>query len=638
MHLPVDALRDHRPPAWLVHLLRRRDVRVRPEAVLRAVLILGLPLAVGFATGHPEWGALASTGGLPTVLGDERGSYRRRALRLAAVAAAACVGFGIGIAVQGTAALATPVILVVAVLSVPLGRAAKASGPVGMMLLMYAVIGAGLRFAGTAEAAMLAAFGLGVGWGLAVTLAGWAVRPTSPERASVAAVFVQLATMLDADDAATARAARQQLTVALNTAYDRLLTARTWLASRHSTYRGLLTLLTQATPLVEASTAAATAGARVPTTLVRHLTAVAAAVLARAPLPDPPERGTDDPVLVAAIHDGLRRLQGGRSETPEGPAAPRSWWSERLDELRVDRVTANATLRVGVCVALAEAVGLVLPMPHVHWVTLTVAIVLRPELGSVFGRTMLRAIGTVGGVAVGALVLLAEPGGWPLAALAAVFAAGVAVGKALNLALLTTAMTPLIIVQLDIQNLGDPAVLTERLAHTALGCGIVLVFGYWLWPGSLRPRVGARVAETLDAVGTYVDRGLRLAPGTDDPACSQARRDAYRSLAELRTAFSQVIVEPSPAGRQALAWWPAIVGLERVTDAVTDAVVRIRNGADIGDDQEVTGIVLAIDELRDAVREGREPTRITRHGDGPLSKVTANLEAITDAIRGPDVR
>src|SRR5207248_6511031 len=123
----------------------------------------------------------------------------------------------------------------------------------------------------------------------------------------------------------------------------------------------------------------------------------------------------------------------------------------------------------------------------------------------------------------------------------------------------------------DLAQAGNWHLVAARLLDTLLGCAVVLVVGYLLWPGSRRPKVGGRFAEVLDLLAEYVRRGL----GGDPRGRSTLRRRTYRALSDLRTIFQQVLTEPSPAGRRAAAWWPAIMRLERVTDAVTRVAVEI---------------------------------------------------------------
>src|ERR1700685_1560530 len=82
----------------------------------------------------------------------------------------------------------------------------------------------------------------------------------------------------------------------------------------------------------------------------------------------------------------------------------------------------------------------------------------------------------------------------------------------------------------------------------------------------------ARIAATGTA------QAPRQAPGAAPGERSRLRRRTYRALSNLRAEFQRPMSEPAPASRRAAAWWPAVVGLEEVMDAVTSTVVAIGRG------------------------------------------------------------
>ncbi len=621
-----------------MHLLRLRPVPVPWSASGRAVLVLVLPLAIALALDHAELGALISTGALPIVLADSEGPYRQHAIRCGAAAVAATIGYLLGALTVGSSLLSAVMVVLLAMTSVLISGAGQSASTAGLMLLVFGVVGAGTHLVDIGLGVLVGGFVLGAAWSLLIALAGWTVRGTHPERSAVAQVFVELAVMLSAEDEATSRAARHQLTVAMNVAFDRLLTARTRVPGRDAAYRSLLTLLSQASPIVEASVALVNSGQRAPQPVVDHLTRIAVAVLAGTELPmhpKPPACTGIQPALDA-LFAGVARLGTGRERVPDEPAPFRTWASELLAALIPDRTTGKAMARLTLCIGIAEAIGLMFASEHSTWIALTVAIVLKPELGSIFGRAVLRGIGTVAGVLLAAIVLVVHPHGWLLAVLAGVFAAGIPVGKALNYGILSACVTPLIIVQLDIQNLGDPTLLLQRLGYTVLGCVIVLVAGYWLWPGSLRPRAGGQVADALVRVQEYVQLALRpVAADQDRVTRTRARRRAYRASADLRTAFGEVIVEPSEAGRHAISMWSAIIALEQITDAVTELVVTVERGGQPPDEADIAILVDVLTELAESIREGRERLLPVLPSAGPLSTVADPLTALSAAIRGP---
>ena len=296
----------------------------------------------------------------------------------------------------------------------------------------------------------------GAGFALVLAIAAWPVRATAPERAAVAAVYDALAGMLRAAGTAGARPARLGLTNAINVAYDRLLDARSRLSGRDAAYRNLLTLLSATTPVIEASVATVASRRRPDAQLVDHLTAVAGAIRRDEPFPlRPPLSGES-----TALHDALRRLHD-RDDAARGTVKrhQKQPLRDRLRRFADTTITGPQTwrfvLRLTMCVALAELVGVVLSLQRANWVVLTVAIVLKPDFGSVFGRAVLRAGGTAIGVVLGAGLLALAPHGWLLVAVMAVVAAALPAGQVRNYGMFSTFVTPLVIVQLDLANSGS---------------------------------------------------------------------------------------------------------------------------------------------------------------------------------------
>ncbi|MEV0065729.1 FUSC family protein [Amycolatopsis sp. NPDC050768] len=630
---------DFAAPHWLVQLLRSKPVPVPWNMVARAVLALATPLAVAYAAGDIGVGALVSTGALPAVLSEAAGPYRYRARRLGGATLAAAGGYLVGLLTGAVPAWSIPAIVVIAAVSALISAAGSNASVAALQMFVFCVLGTAQHATGLKVEELFGYFCLGAAWSLFVALVTWTVRGTSPERTAVAQVYIELAAMLSATDEPTSRVARNQLTTAMSTAYDRLLTARSWLSGRDAAYRELLNLLSATTPAVEASVAMVNAGHRPPPEVIDYLTGAAASVLATQPLPAPPPMPEDDlDPVESALYAGLARIEKGDNRQRRAPASPYQRLREWFGSLASGPLTWLVALRLTVCVAVAEVVALMVPFERSYWITLTVGVVLKPDFGSVFGRALLRGMGTIAGVGIGAIVLAIGARGWVLVVLIALFAGGAAIGKVRNYGMLGTFVTPLIILQMDLAQTGSWSVVLARLLDTVTGCVIVLLIGYLLWPGSRRPRVGGRLADSFDTVAAYVQAALVLNSTPEARlARSRSRRAAYRALADLRTAFQQVIVEPSPAGRHAVAWWPVIAGLERVADAVTEVSVTLGRGVPAPSPAEIALVTDALAELAAAVREQREPGSVPLPDSAQLSGVVDQLGSTFDAVRGPDL-
>ena len=614
-------------PHWLRQLLRATPVPIPWKRAARAAGAIGGAITIGMLVGRLDLGVLASTGALCATLADTDGPYRYRASRLGWVVAAGAVGFFLGTVTAGHAVLSAVLLILTAGVSAVISAGGSTASTAGLQLLVFAVVGSAQAASPvTATACFLA------GAGLAVLLAvgPWPVRATAPERAAVADVYDELAAMLAGTGTGHGRQARQRLTAALNLAYDRLLGARSRLSGRDLAYRRLLTLLSTTTPVVEASVAVLHSRTPPPGEVVLHLVRLADAIRVDDPLPPAP-RHEGGPRAVTALYQGLHGLDERAKPIDTERTSARERLRGWLDSVVAGPVTWRFTLRLMTCVALATLVGAVLPLQHANWVALTVAIVLKPDFGSVFGRAVLRAGGTTIGVLLGAGVLAVDPHGWALVVLVVVIAFVLPIGKARNYGMFSVFVTPLVIVQLDLARAGDHGLVLARFADTAIGCAIVLIAGYLLWPGSRRADVGDKLADSVDTIGDYLERSLSGSP----QGRSTLRRAAYRQLSDLRTVFQQAIVEPSSSGRQAAAWWPLIVGLERLADAVTGVAVAIERGADPVPPADVAAAHQAVREIAAAVRNQRAPRHVSLPESERLGGLVAELASLTRTLRGP---
>ncbi len=121
-----------------------------------------------------------------------------------------------------------------------------------------------------------------------------------------------------------------------------------------------------------------------------------------------------------------------------------------LDRLRGGQLAWTFTIRLMACVGVAAVASEVLPLQRSYWVVLTVAIVVKPDYGSVFARALQRGIGTIAGAVLGSVILAAVPyGPWLLFPMA-VLAAGRPYARLRNYGLVTTFQTPLVVLLIDL--------------------------------------------------------------------------------------------------------------------------------------------------------------------------------------------
>jgi len=315
-----------------------------------------------------------------------------------------------------------------------------------------------------------------------------------------------------------------------------------------------------------------------------------------------------------------------------------------VEQLLGGRIAWEFTVRLMLCTGIAAVFSEVLPLARSYWVVLTVGIILKPDFGSVFARAVQRGVGTVLGAVLGAVILAVVPYGPWLLLPFGVLAAMLPYGKARSFGLNAVFLTPLVVLLIDILDVGGWHLAEARLVDTVLASAIVLLFGYAPWPSAWQAHLPGQFAGTLRAVCAYLEEALitmpeariartgtarspKRAPGEAPALRSRLRRRTYRALSNLRTEFQRTMSEPTAVSRRATAWWPSVVALEEVADAVTAAVVSIGRGAPVPPAASVQALIEALQAAADAIEASAPPRAPEKLPTDP------ELEGVTVAVR-----
>lgn len=620
-------MRSKRPPVpW-------RDV-VRFAVTIPAPLALVVAVAGGIEPGAALGaGVFATTGALAATLAPRPGPLRDRLRRIASATIFGGVGLVVG--QYATGGGWEPVVLI-ALLSAAAAFLSAVSAVLSLgslQLLVYTALSSGL-VTPLPAAAEVGFFFAGAGWATLTTLVHTRTETLDPDRSSVAAVFTRIAGLLMAGT----DEARRALTAALNDAYDQVIRSRSLSAGRTRQLSELAGVLNASAPLVEAAVASARAGVEANPEDVAAVHALAAALTGARRLPEDRPRDVEEPDPARrAVRHGIRLVWNvvGDPEERAGAAAqrltpdPRVRLRELADRTLASRDSQAFAVRLMICMSIAEITRQSLTLPRPYWVVLTVAIVLKPDFGSVFTRAVQRGAGTLVGVLIGSGLLAIVPRGpWVLVAMTAA-AAVLPWARDASYGLFSVFLTPLVIMLLDLAVPGGTGLVGARLIDTLIGCGIVLVFGYLLWPQTWR----APLDQALHGTALALDSFVHAAFAGDPVARRRARRLTYRGLTEVQTQLQRRLAEPPPISSRAAAWWPVIVQLERTADAVTEAVIATRGGAPAPDPAQVAVLRRAIRQLEDDVRSDGEDDDAEIYAEGVLAPVAREVDAARRLVR-----
>jgi len=560
------------PAHWLRELARFKTSPWPWPRSIRAALAVGGPLLAGYLSGHLHMMLWVALGAMMCSGGEGDGSWRSRFRQLSISSLVAATGFLFGYLSGAPYPLTIAIIAAGGFLSAIVSSYGSAFSAGSMQALVFAIIMFGVPEAGSPLESM-ALYLCGVAVCAALMGIQAIFERTAPERILLIRYLGSVAELARARMGVAsdpnAGEAERRVVIDHSTALYAALLERRRNGRTHEiiTHAGVLDAAERLFYGILA--------ANDPTTLrtvAGWLEDVVLALRVQDPLP-PFTAASGSQVFIAAALLRQRLLAGGdvvQEETPEpSPSRGEDWqsWSRRsAARLSVGRTVLLNGSSVALSMAIAMATRYVLPANHWYWAPLTVAIVLKPDMGSVFARAVLRMGGTIAGTIVGALLVNLIPRGLGIIGAVTLLAAVIPWAKRLSYAAMTFAVTPLVLVLLDMMASphGVVDLAPERLVNTVIGGLIALVFGYFIWPRSHSSELSQKFADALDALAD----GLVAACAGDASLAWRRSRACYVRLAEMRAVVSRCLVEPPPAGREAAAWFPLIFDAERICDAI----------------------------------------------------------------------
>lgn len=580
--------RTPRRVAWLSRLARLEPVAFSRWDALHAALSVALPAAIGALTGQGANASLIALGALPAITGDRTGPYRARARSILLTIATGVIGFQVGTLLHGIAIdhpwLAHVLLQAVVLLLSFLGTFGTVASAATLQGAVYVIVGWGLALPPPAwHAPVLLATG-GV-FSVSLMALHWLRHPGAAERDAVAAIYQQLANVLEGSGTPRVRLARRALETAIATAYDTLLTARASTGTGRNTLERRAAQVLAAEPITGAVTELAQAGRTLPAPLGRALFAMARSVAREQPVDVDAAievaQAHGAPALAAALHRARPLLaQGVRPSEPplvalarhQARAPAHARWMPKWPWPDVWRYL----LRIGLCLLVAQIFIAVTALPRSYWVPLIVIVIFKPNYGSVFARALQSGVGSIIGVALSAAVVAIDRNG-PIS-LAALIPLAAALPWALrrNYGLFSALLLPILMLVMGALQPGNQDIALARFIDAIAACAIVLLVGYLPWASWERRQLDERVAGAIDALARYA---AMAASGHAD-ATFAARRAAYKSLDDARVALQRALSEPPLVSRRAAHWWPGVVALERVANAIVEPMAEGTDAVD----------------------------------------------------------
>ena len=272
---------------------------------------------------------------------------------------------------------------------------------------------------------------------------------------------------------------------------------------------------------------------------------------------------------------------------------------------------------------------------------MTVVIVLKPNFGGTWQRAVQRITGTVLGALVAAVLLLLLTSPWLLLIALAVLAFSTFALRNHNYSLFALALTPMVMLMLDIAHPIPVADSFLRVFHTIIGSFIALLSGYLLFPMWESRRFPLSISAAFRGEAVFLRALLEAMRGKQVRPISEFRRDAAVAVSNAATAGQRLLSEPPNRRGDVESSLAAVNNCRRILHALaaisdypTREPVQLESGA-------LTRLVEALAKALDDLAASLESEQGTGRGRLPdLSELSECLENASQpaqiAANGPD--
>jgi uncharacterized membrane protein YccC len=338
--------------------------------------------------------------------------------------------------------------------------------------------------------------------------------------------------------------------------------------------------------------------------------------------------------VVAGQFDRLAELLGHPEQvvldrSGKKPSARRAGLKKLAGVVRANLSLRSATLRyalrLSIVTVIAEVIGQKLPGGRGLWVPITALVILKPDYGGTFSRTIQRVVGTVIGGLIGAFLgATVQTTTWQtvLIAFLAFFAFTV---RPLNYGVFTLALTPLFMMLLNLLDKGDWKLSVLRILETWIGAGLALIGAYLVLPSWQRAELPIMVTKLIRSNAAYFRQVIDLYLGGGG---RPEDIDRLHLASELASTNAEAVLQrlqsdPIRFRDGAEEWTTLILYLRSLTNSLSSLA---EHGREIGKTEPLAEVVALADAvvetfeiLAKALETGKAPTATVDLEGGPAA-------------------
>ncbi len=217
------------------------------------------------------------------------------------------------------------------------------------------------------------------------------------------------------------------------------------------------------------------------------------------------------------------------------------------DNLQRDAIAFRHAVRLTFAVLIATGLSHWWQLPRGYWVPFAVALILKPDYGTLVLRGTGRIAGTMLGASLAAVLVSELRPSYALTALLVGVVAALAYTTwPANFSVSIGLVTALVLIMLSVTTTDSVGTALDRLLDVTLGAAIATL-AYLVWPSSPAHDVRQSEAAMFAALARYVDGvvAYAFAQAPDVQGISQSSRTAHFRFATAEAAVRRLLEEPA---------------------------------------------------------------------------------------------
>ncbi len=301
------------------------------------------------------------------------------------------------------------------------------------------------------------------------------------------------------------------------------------------------------------------------------------------------------------------------------------------DNLTFDSLIFRHALRLATACAVGVLAASAFRIDYGAWITLTIAVILKPDFGGTRQRAIQRVAGTVAGGLVGVVLAHSVHHLALILLFLALFCFAAFSQMSLEYHRFVFFLTPFVVLLISLGHHGDWQVGFTRMTNTVGGGAIALAAGYLLWPAWALDSLPAQAARAAAANRAYFRAVMDAFLGERLPAKAlrQAQEEAQVENSNVYVSFQRLLADPAHRQASVEPYYALVSYLQRFCDDVTTLHAYLDDFSGRhrlpGLDQFTSEVTTALAQIEAALRDGAPPPPAPSFEDS-LSGMTQFVE------------